>query len=74
MANRLKWAAVAIYLHRTWPSVGGGQKACIHEIPEHRRHRRTLFLSLSLSLYHLPFSLSLAIDTPELRFGVKLYI
>lgn len=50
MANRLKWAAVAIYLHRTWPSVGGGQKACIHEIPEHRRHRRTLFLSLSLSL------------------------
>ena len=50
MANRLKWAAVAIYLHRTWPSVGGGQKTCVHEIPEHRRHRRTLFLSLSPSL------------------------
>lgn len=47
MANRLKWSMLAIYLHRTWPSVGGDQEACEHEIPEHRR---------TFSLFPLLFS------------------
>lgn len=49
MANRLKWSMLAIYLHRTWPSVGGDQEACEHEIPEHRRTFSLFPLSLLFS-------------------------
>lgn len=65
MANRLKWAAVAIYLHRTWPSVGGGQEACVHEIPEH------LSLSLSPSLRFLSRSAPQRWAHPSYASGVE---